>query len=383
MGRYRQLGRWVRTKRTQRGLTAVGLSRAAGVGETYVSQLERGNTRPKPGIVKAIADVLNLSDAERAEFYRLSKVAGDPEALRETLPPPIFPGSALWATFPALAIRKRVTAVEPFGAADTLRFLPPGLRALASLLAAVAVFDDDVPALVITRVRRAALAANRQLSAIAAKLAGVLQRPENGPNSPPRPPAELLPALFQAELLAHRRSVERLTNHLQHWDSCPLTVSEGARVRSRELFSATFLLPERHKRFGVAAADPALCAAVHDALVCPRLWDALGLAADFGPFSPSQQPLDEFESPLRWARQAALAPASFETESLIAGFDLSCSLHNLRLVGRLFTLGAPSVGRAMLSIDQPELERLVAALESARAGRDPAAVPPNPPDGPH
>lgn len=64
------LGAWVRELRESRGMSSSRLSVASGLSRTYVSALELGRAIPKRETVTAIAESLNCSAAERAEFYR-------------------------------------------------------------------------------------------------------------------------------------------------------------------------------------------------------------------------------------------------------------------------------------------------------------------------
>jgi hypothetical protein len=278
-------------------------------------------------------------------------------------PPPIFPGSAFWATFPTLALRKRIsTRFPPFDALEALDLLPPGLHPLASMLCAVALFEDAAPAAIQRRVRQRVLDANRWFAQPSRTLT-----------------AYFVPDMYQLELFSHRRSADRLTALLHGWDVSPFTASFGGRTHSRHVFTAAFADAPRHRRFGVEAAAPELCVAVHDALVRPLAWNALGLPAEFGEFNPLWTPAGPFHLPLELARAAAQYPAAFGPADPVMLFEAAAARDNLGLARRLFNDRTPGVGQAMLGIDQYELERLIAALESVLNAVQPTLEPPSAP----
>ncbi|PAK95432.1 transcriptional regulator, XRE family protein [Brevibacterium casei] len=55
------LGRVVRVRRTELGLTLAEVSRRSGVSTQYLSEIERGLKDPSSEVIEAIADVLGLA----------------------------------------------------------------------------------------------------------------------------------------------------------------------------------------------------------------------------------------------------------------------------------------------------------------------------------
>jgi len=56
----RDLGAWIRQRRTSIGLTQAGLADVAGVGVRFISELERGKPTAEVGKVLHVAGVLGL-----------------------------------------------------------------------------------------------------------------------------------------------------------------------------------------------------------------------------------------------------------------------------------------------------------------------------------
>ena len=60
----RAFGEFVRAQRRLAQVSQRNLARMSGVSDSYLSQLERGNYRPSPQVVKALATVLGFIDDE-------------------------------------------------------------------------------------------------------------------------------------------------------------------------------------------------------------------------------------------------------------------------------------------------------------------------------
>jgi transcriptional regulator with XRE-family HTH domain len=76
------IGEVLRNLREQRGLSALAVSKRAGLGVNYVRQLERGGKRPDPKNLAAIAHVLQLDSTMAGKLYCLAGIhpAATPEA---------------------------------------------------------------------------------------------------------------------------------------------------------------------------------------------------------------------------------------------------------------------------------------------------------------
>jgi transcriptional regulator with XRE-family HTH domain len=74
------IGRRVRELRESQGLSALAVSKRAGVGVNYVRQLERGGRFPRPDKLMSIVRALDLSESEAAELRRLAGIDPDPGA---------------------------------------------------------------------------------------------------------------------------------------------------------------------------------------------------------------------------------------------------------------------------------------------------------------
>ncbi len=68
-------GEWFRDLRMRSGFKCAALSRRAGLSHTYVSDCERGITRPQPRTAVKLADALRLVGDDRVEFFRRVAVA--------------------------------------------------------------------------------------------------------------------------------------------------------------------------------------------------------------------------------------------------------------------------------------------------------------------
>lgn len=58
--RLQAFGQFVRTQRQLKRVSQRNLARLSGVSDSYLSQLERGNYRPSPHVVKALAAAFGL-----------------------------------------------------------------------------------------------------------------------------------------------------------------------------------------------------------------------------------------------------------------------------------------------------------------------------------
>ncbi len=85
-------GALLRRWRQQRELTQEDLGKKAGVSESYISKLERGDRPPAEKIVNALAGCLKLEGADRVKFVKAARLARDvhqaDRASEETRPSP-------------------------------------------------------------------------------------------------------------------------------------------------------------------------------------------------------------------------------------------------------------------------------------------------------
>jgi transcriptional regulator with XRE-family HTH domain len=77
----RAFGEFVRAQRRLAQVSQRNLARMSGVSDSYLSQLERGNYRPSPQVVKALATAFGL---EPKQLYTMLGFMDDQE---ETSPP--------------------------------------------------------------------------------------------------------------------------------------------------------------------------------------------------------------------------------------------------------------------------------------------------------
>lgn len=63
------LGRMLRQARTRRGVGQREAGRLAGLSQGYLSHLEHGTRTPSMAVAEALADVLDLTRAERQQLY--------------------------------------------------------------------------------------------------------------------------------------------------------------------------------------------------------------------------------------------------------------------------------------------------------------------------
>ncbi len=77
---HRALGEAVRELRRRRGLRQKAVAFDAGVGDQYVSQLERGEINPSFGAVLAIVRTMGFTLGELVELYERRLAEIDPDA---------------------------------------------------------------------------------------------------------------------------------------------------------------------------------------------------------------------------------------------------------------------------------------------------------------
>ncbi len=74
----RAFGEFVRAQRRLAQVSQRNLAQMAGVSDSYLSQLERGNYRPSPQVVKSIAEAFNLEP--RQLYMMLGFIDDDDES---------------------------------------------------------------------------------------------------------------------------------------------------------------------------------------------------------------------------------------------------------------------------------------------------------------
>jgi transcriptional regulator with XRE-family HTH domain len=75
----RAFGEFVRAQRRLAQVSQRNLARMSGVSDSYLSQLERGNYRPSPQVLKALATAFGL---EPKQLYTMLGFMGDEESAR-------------------------------------------------------------------------------------------------------------------------------------------------------------------------------------------------------------------------------------------------------------------------------------------------------------
>jgi transcriptional regulator with XRE-family HTH domain len=81
-----QFGRRLMQLRKEKGfVSALQLSKAAGVVPSHISTIERGEVIPRWATAEKIADALRLSQSERSEFYHRIELARRTPGIAEIL----------------------------------------------------------------------------------------------------------------------------------------------------------------------------------------------------------------------------------------------------------------------------------------------------------
>lgn len=233
---------WLRQKREERGISAIALSRAAGMGKVYVTQVETGKARPKSATVDKLADALGLSDAERQEFHRLARRAGEPSHVVEALTGPAIPGLAMWKHLPELLYARRDPRHDwlVYAADDVLTHAVP---AIGSLLAWAALKHGIVKRL------RAGLPGESSVSSRLFATAG----------------------LWRSYVFRDRRSTARLARLVERWTYTPGAVAPARPDLRIEGHFISVQLAGALADDSVEAADCAVVLALHDAMIVRRL----------------------------------------------------------------------------------------------------------------
>ena len=73
-------GEFVRAQRRLAQVSQRNLARMSGVSDSYLSQLERGNYRPSPQVVKALAEAFGLKPKQLYTMLGLMEEEGDAAA---------------------------------------------------------------------------------------------------------------------------------------------------------------------------------------------------------------------------------------------------------------------------------------------------------------
>jgi transcriptional regulator with XRE-family HTH domain len=107
-------------RRRVQGLRREELAGLAGLSTDYYARLEQGrHSRPSPGVLDAVADVLRLSPAERDYLQRLAQPAEKPIGAQAVRPETLKVMSALGTT-PAALVGPRMDVLASNGAARRL-----------------------------------------------------------------------------------------------------------------------------------------------------------------------------------------------------------------------------------------------------------------------
>ena len=261
--------------RSRSGLSALALSRRAGLSINYVRNIERGVRNPRPEALAALCKSLDLSDEETAEVFRLAGIKLAP--IEEP-----YPALTLWRHLPRVLLeRVEHDEVVLFDrSADDL--IVDVTRGLAPLLAWLALTDAPPSRTQAARLRAAAQRAFDRSQQLPAEV------PTLGPATAYMSAcdaASVLPRAWRHELFARRGTASQLADKLAAWAYILRGFPEpriGVRLKDEGL-NFTYSFP--HATVGVLSD-------VHDAMIAHRLCAELGLTAAFGAAGQSAQEYD-------------------------------------------------------------------------------------------
>jgi len=251
----------------EQGLSALALSRKAGMGVNTIRQLQRGLRCPTPETINRIINALRLRDEWVGRLWRAAGIKPvDQPAL----------GLSVWRHLPAALLDDVVhPEIVLFDlVADEL--LVDLVRSLASLLAWIG--------LVARSPTRAEAVALRTATQRTFDQSSQLLKRE--PFLAASDAASALPRAWRHELFAHRESTSTLVGVLKEWAYFPRGFRRVAALLAE-------LKRNRHNLvYSFNSATVEQVVNVHDAMIAHRLWAELDLATNFGAAGQSAQEWD-------------------------------------------------------------------------------------------
>lgn len=266
------ISRLLEEHRKRKGMSALELSRLAGLGVNYVRTIEKDDRCPREDQVKKLVRALDLPPSEEVEFYQAWQRSGVSEETREALAGLALPGLVLWKHFPEALYSVEHDATWLFPLAQDMAFFH-AVTSCGSLLSCVPLLRHPPP--------------NRVLKGIRKSAERIIDEPQyegivNLPGMREHIIGLALPSFWRAELFGTKAQAERRTRQLSQW---AYKVKDFGQLKGE--ITVEFSDNDQNERWGVRDAKPEDVVSWHDAMIAHLLWEPLGLAEDFAPLDVS------------------------------------------------------------------------------------------------